>query len=32
VRHHQSRRIREFLVTWFGVALAVGTLDPMSSK
>ena len=28
VRHHQSRRrIREFLVTWFGVALAVGTLD-----
>src|SRR4051794_17831325 len=28
VRHHQSRRrIREFLMTWFGVALAVGTLD-----
>ena len=28
VRHHQSRRrIREFLLTWFGVALAVGTLD-----
>lgn len=28
VRHHQSRRrIREFLVTWFGVSLCVGTID-----
>lgn len=28
VRHHQSRRrIREFLLTWFGVPLSVGTID-----
>lgn len=28
VRHHQSRRrIREFLQTWFGVALSVGVID-----
>jgi transposase len=28
VRHHQSRRrIREFLLSWFGVALSVGSLD-----
>jgi hypothetical protein len=28
IRHHQSRRkIREFLLTWFGVALSVGTID-----
>ena len=28
IRHHQSRRkIREFLVTWFGVPLSVGSID-----
>jgi transposase len=28
LRHHQSRRrIGEFLITWFGVSLSVGTLD-----
>ena len=28
VRHHQSRRkIREFLITWFGVPVSVGTID-----
>lgn len=28
IRHHQSRRkIREFLVTWMGVALSVGAID-----
>ena len=28
VRHHQSRRlIREFLRTWFGVSISVGTID-----
>lgn len=28
IRHHQSRRkIREFLLTWFGVSLSVGTID-----
>ena len=28
IRHHQSRaRIREFLGTWFGVALSIGTID-----
>jgi len=28
VRHHQSRRkIREFLITWFGVSVSVGTID-----
>jgi transposase len=28
VRHHQSRRrSREFLLTWFGVAVSVGTID-----
>jgi hypothetical protein len=28
IRHHQSRRkIHEFLLVWFGVALSVGTID-----
>lgn len=28
IRHHQSRRkIREFLMTWLGVELSVGTID-----
>ena len=28
IRHHQSRRrIREFLLSWFGVALSVGSID-----
>jgi Transposase IS66 family len=28
LRHHQSRRrIGEFLITWFGVSLSVGTID-----
>ena len=28
IRHHQSRRkIREFLLTWFGVPLSVGSID-----
>lgn len=28
IRHHQSRRkIREFLLSWFGVAVSVGSID-----